>query len=271
MIVTDIVYEQVRTQLAEQAPERGGALYGPKGFPVTSHFEYDAKGATTSVSYVPSTALIDNVHRVERETGLQLKGIVHSHPKGYRMPSEGDRKTVQSFFRLNPHFSAMALPIVQPLDRTGCDENFLAWYRAERRGATSGIVNWLSDRDGPGVEIIPEEFHILPLWAHMAMLLEMLGKEHIHLECSKRVQHLAIQNAQLLGLVATGMDGLELMFFAPFDYPVIAPLVLYKHGKTTRSLKLHWDGMREPRESLTRLVEELLEAWSPVSREPLLP
>ncbi len=80
MILTDLVYQEIREHLALHRPERGGALYGPKNYPVVTHFEYDFDAETSAVSYVPSTRLIKNVSIVEHETGLQLKGIIHSHP-----------------------------------------------------------------------------------------------------------------------------------------------------------------------------------------------
>lgn len=82
MIVTDLVYQQIREHLARHQPERGGALYGPKDYPIVTHFEYDFDARTTEVSYVPSPRLIANAPRVEKASGLRFKGIVHSHPRG---------------------------------------------------------------------------------------------------------------------------------------------------------------------------------------------
>lgn len=139
MVITDIVYAEIHDSIAAHPAERGGALYGPRNYPLVTHFEYDEAGRTSSVSYVPSSRLIANVPRIERETGLQFKGIIHSHPRGLTRPSQGDEQTVGSFFRLNPHLSQMALPIVQPVSpspgRTATDGGrFLHWYRAERAG-----------------------------------------------------------------------------------------------------------------------------------------
>ena len=134
-----MVLEDIKRDIAAHRPERGGALYGIKNIPLITHFEYDDAGKTSYASYVPSTQLIANVQRVERETGLQFKGIVHSHPRGLNHPSGGDEKTVQSFFRLNPHYSVIALPIVQEIhprqdpDSSEC----VHWYRVERRGTSS--------------------------------------------------------------------------------------------------------------------------------------
>lgn len=112
------------------------------------------------------------------------------------------------------------------------------------------------------VEFIDEEFHVLPLWAHVAKLIALLSSHGVVLMCEKKVQHLRIANAQLLGLVASDAQGHELMYFVPFDYPVVAPIVFYQRRGVTENLKLHWDGLKDPDESLSRLADELLDEWS---------
>lgn len=271
MIITDLVYEQIRNDLGLYAPERGGALYGPKGYPVSSHFEYDDEGATTSVSYVPSSRLIANVVQIETGTGLQFKGIVHSHPAGYSHPSEGDRTTAGSFFKLNPHFAVMAMPIVQRIapGPSAHEQPFLHWFRAELRAPPPQALGFLyRSSSGPVVDIIEEEFYVLPLWTHMEKLIAELRTHGFMLGCEKKVQHLRIANAQLLGLVASDSYGHELMYFVPFDYPVVSPIVFYQRRNVTANLKLHWDGLKDPDESLKRLVEELLGEWSSATPKP---
>ena len=68
MIITDLALVDIRLNIASHRPERGGALYGPKGHAAVTHFEFDAEGATSAVSYVPSRRLIDNVRAVELQT-----------------------------------------------------------------------------------------------------------------------------------------------------------------------------------------------------------
>lgn len=259
MIITDLVYEEIRDHLALHSPERGGALYGPKYFPAATHFEYDKDGETTAVSYVPSTRLIANVAQVEIETGLQLKGIIHSHPQGFTRPSEGDRNTAASFFRLNQHFAVMALPIVQQI-RKGEDhaqDQFIHWFRAERRANRSSLFSSAAAT----VEIIEEDFFVLPLWEHVTQLVAFVNSHGFKLTCERRIQSLKFANAQLIGLVASDDHGHEFMYFVALDYPVVPPIVLFQRNSKTESLKLYWDGLGSHRESLVGVAMELADEW----------
>ncbi len=269
MVITDLVYGEIRSQLASHAPERGGALYGSKGYPFVTHFEFDPEGETSSISYVPSTRLIANVPKVEAETGLQFKGIIHSHPMGVTRPSGGDEQTVASFFRLNPHYSAIALPIVQQVRSTGFGGGsaFLHWYRAERRGEPVtrtggfGVIPSFQAARTKLVEVIPEEFHIVPIEEHVRKVLFYLNKKGLTLTATQRVQPLKVQNAELVGLVATSPQGHEFMYFVSLDYPIVAPVVLYQRNGRTENLRFHWDGMSNIDDSLTEIAELLFDEW----------
>lgn len=270
MVITDLVYGEIRSQLASHAPERGGALYGSKGYPFVTHFEFDPEGETSSVSYVPSTRLIANVPKVEAETGLQFKGIIHSHPLGITRPSGGDEQTVASFFRLNPHYSAIALPIVQQVSSRGLvgDREFLHWYRAERRGEpatrTAGFGMFSKSPAPPErlVEVLPEDFHIVPIAEHVRTILAHLKANGLILAATERVQPLKVQNAELVGLVATSRQGHEFMYFVSLDYPIVAPVVLYQCDGKTKNLSFSWDGMSSADRSLSEIGEALLFEWS---------
>lgn len=271
MIITDLVFEEIRTQIATHPPERGGALYGPKEYPAVSHFEYDKEGDTSASTYVPSSRLITNVAHVERETGLQFKGIIHSHPAGFVRPSHGDQQTVGSFFRLNPHFSAIALPIVQEI-RDNSESNaaaFLRWYRVERRAKTAipkafGLFSTQYATDAAcGVAIIDEDVHIVPIWTHVAELLRLLETQGLKLTAEARVQHLKISNAELISIIAQSSQGHEFIYCVTFDYPTVPPIILYRRNGTTRNLRVHWDGLADMQQSLRNVAETLVDEWRP--------
>lgn len=275
MVITDQVFGQIRTQIAAYAPERGGALYGPRGFPFVTHFEFDPDGLTSAVSYVPSSRLIANVQRVEQETGLQFKGIVHSHPDGFIRPSLGDEQTVGSFFRLNPHFAAMALPIVQ--QQRGA-EPFLRWYRAERReDPVAGrarlpfgqrVAAAAAVTPGAGVEVLDEEFHVLPIAAHVERIVGVLREAGLELTPCATLQSLKVQNAELVGLVAASAAGHEFMYFVSIDYPVVPPVVLCQVGGTTEQLRFAWDGFGDPERCLQVIARTLALRWRPEPAQP---
>ena len=266
MIMIDLVYEAIGTHIARHAPERGGALYGPRGRPVITHFEYDADAETTAVSYVPSSRLIRNVVDVERGTGLQFKGIVHSHPAGFIRPSSGDAQTVQSFFRLNPHVSGIALPIVQEIrvDDGGAAQSFMHCYRAERRGSESYAPTPSNcDCELPyGIAIIEEDLHVIPLSRHVSTLLGRLSQDGFDLRCDGRPQRLSIANAELIGLTARGERGHEFIYLASYDYPFVAPVVLFQNAGVTRNLALVWNGFEDVEKSLESLATLLVREWA---------
>lgn len=265
MVITDLAYFDIRRLIAEHAPERGGALYGVRGYPLVSHFELDSEGETSAVSYKPSSALVENVQRVERDTGLQFKGIVHSHPAGLRRPSWGDEQAVASFFQLNPHLSSMSLPIVQRVEQSGRDADFIHWYRADRAANSQRPVPW-SFSGAPrssGVSIAEEELQILPLNSHVGVVLEKLkGFElRFRLSGSGKANYLRIENAQFVGLSAEDCSGRELLYYVTIDYPHVAPLVLYRSDGQMRNLQFHWDGLNALESSLAGLSVALAEQW----------
>jgi hypothetical protein len=289
MVITDIVYSEIRDKIAAHQPERGGALYGPRNYPFITHFEFDADGLTSSVSYVPSTRLIANVPRVERETGLQFKGVVHSHPIGMTRPSAGDEQTVGSFFRSNPHFSQFTLPIVQPLsplrqpDREDT-RTFLHWYRAERAGPSSLNASrtpqasaWLNAYAGagfsevgdtpesaaPAVLIREEEVHVIPVRHHMQQLVEHIARSGIRLTTDPMLQPLKVQNAELVGLAARELGVRaphELYFFVSIDYPIVPPVVLRGLDNSTTQLLFRWDGLGNAGESIALVAQAFTES-----------
>lgn len=263
MIITDLALAEIRVHIASHRPERGGALYGPKGQFAVTHFEFDAEGATSAVSYVPSRRLINNVHAVELETGLQLKGIVHSHPRGFARPSQGDIQTVQSFFRLNPHFSRLELPIVQQI---GADEpndgtGFIKWFNAVRSADSAGSfgVSSMTSNKSPSVEIISDDIFVIPLFNDATALTRSLASRGIVVQLDPKVQHLKIQNANLIGLVARNDQSQEFMFFVGFDYPVMPPVVLYQEKGETCQLAFTWSGLDNRHQALQNVVAALLD------------
>lgn len=271
MLIVDCVYEEIKVHIARCAPERGGALYGLRGHPCVTHFESDDDAATSAASYLPSTRLVASVQRVESETGLEFKGIVHSHPRGLVHPSGQDERAVAKFFELNPHFSQMAVPIVQQVsdDDGDASTQFLYWYRAERvRARLSGIAGIRQtksdDSERLRVHVTPEDFHVLPIHGHARLLgMNLSGSDGggSKLVVSSKVQHIQLKGADLIGLVCS-TGGREYMFFTSLAYPVASPLVLYEVDGNMQSLQVAWDGMADPIEQVKHISRELIAAWA---------
>lgn len=265
MIITDIVHEEIWQQIAVHRHERGGALFGPRGYPVITHFEYDAAAETTPASYVPSLHLIESVARIETERGLQFKGIVHSHPPGYVRPSPGDELAVESFFEKNPQFSSMALPIVQTqMPGVGMKRpEFIRWYRVElrKRAQSRFVVPWRAQAEVGSLAVIDDEVQVIPVWEHVSSIVDTLANAGIHLRAEKRLSYVRIQNCQLIGVVAKSAMGHEFIYLVSFDYPVVAPIILYQRRGATLNLCTSWNGLEKVSESLSEICTSLTDAW----------
>jgi hypothetical protein len=269
MIITDLVLLDIKRQIAIHKPELGGALFGPRDLFVVTHFEFDKEGQSSSVTYTPSLRLIGNIGKIELETGLKFKGIIHSHPEGFDRPSIGDKLAVQSFFRLNPHISVMALPIVQQLHSPilGSENNFIHWFNAVRSlnsGNSTRINNTLSS-NLPNVDINKDELFVIPILKDICFLLNKLAENELSLKLDFKLQHMKIHNSNLIGLVAKNNNKKEFMFFVGFDYPITAPIVLYQDQLNTRQLAFYWRGIDDKEKSLHNLANSLVSGLKGIS------
>lgn len=112
LYIYDSVLEQIKADIGDKAPERGGALLGEPGKPIISKFIFDSQAFTTSSTYSPSRKLNKNVQEVEEKEGLEYKGIIHSHPGEYDQPSSQDMAELATGLRLNKHMPFYLVPIV---------------------------------------------------------------------------------------------------------------------------------------------------------------
>ncbi|TVR16496.1 MAG: hypothetical protein EA401_01260 [Planctomycetota bacterium] len=107
----DTVLKDIDQYILCHQPERGGALLGPRGQAVVSHFVPDPQAATTTVSYVPSAALGVAVRQLETQEAVEYKGIIHSHPSSLAQPSGPDLVEFGEQLRVNPHLGWFIAPI----------------------------------------------------------------------------------------------------------------------------------------------------------------
>ncbi|MBO3752092.1 ThiF family adenylyltransferase [Streptosporangiaceae bacterium NEAU-GS5] len=113
VVFYDSVLRDIDEHVAAYQPERGGALMGPIGQPVVSLFLPDPHAAATHVTYTTSDRLRKRVSEVEgADQGLELKGIVHSHPGGMNVPSGGDHVAFADSLRRAPWLGRFICPIV---------------------------------------------------------------------------------------------------------------------------------------------------------------
>lgn len=111
-VFTDRVIAEIAKDIAEHEPERGGALLGPPANPLIGTFLFDSQASVTSASYVPSSDLVQRVAEKERIEGIELKGVVHSHPGSFDQPSGPDRYAFRRGLDLNPRMAVFLAPIL---------------------------------------------------------------------------------------------------------------------------------------------------------------
>ena len=252
MVIVDMVFEDICSQIASHPPERGGALYGPRNYPAVTHFELDQAGTTSAVSYTPSTQLINNVPRVEAEMELQFKGIIHSHPSGFAHPSSADESAVTSFFRVNPHFSRIELPIVQHIKRKwfGSSDDFIFWFSAERQKELNCAASQT------GVYIKKRNFFVLPLIEHAKQILKELGKLNFQLDIiTDKLIPLKLENAEIFGILASSKNmEYEIYYYISIDYPIIPPIVMYRAEGKMHQLNVEWKGLDDKVDSYVKSI-----------------
>ena len=114
MIMTRATHEEILVALGSRPPESGGILLGPRNHSMVTHFLFDQSAKVTASSYTPDRERLNTYLKGAREFGLDMKGIVHSHPAGVPYPSPPDLEHVLNTFS-NPRNSAVSeylLPIV---------------------------------------------------------------------------------------------------------------------------------------------------------------
>jgi proteasome lid subunit RPN8/RPN11 len=88
--MTEACHESVMDDLTRRRPEHAGALFGPVGCDyLITNYESFTSGGTPSTFSVDGPKLTEMI-RVRKPLGLELRGIVHSHPAGVTSLSWGD-------------------------------------------------------------------------------------------------------------------------------------------------------------------------------------
>jgi molybdopterin/thiamine biosynthesis adenylyltransferase/proteasome lid subunit RPN8/RPN11 len=250
----DWVLADLEREVAAHPPERGGALLGPRLRPLVTRFLPDPGAARGGASWAPSRALDAAVKVLEREEGLELKGLAHSHPEGLDRPSEQDVRELARGLALNGHMPCYLAPIVTrgaaaelaphelalPSGRLSC---FAAWREPEGRAA-----------------VRPLRPRLLPLGRDLARLARELGAG----------------GPALLDVDAGGgrapagrlalPGGVELLVIAGDHYPALPPVLLATRGGETEQLHVRWRLDAPEEERLSRAARDALLPPGPYRR-----
>ena len=144
--LTPQVYADIRATVGHAPAESGGPLGGDRSNNTASLFELDSTGRATAASYSPDHQKLNLLFETWNADGKRLLGFCHSHPRGIRHPSGGDRFYATEIMEMIPSLQTLFLPIVQ----------------SDADGGQFEIVPWAAVRGTQGIEIVPAELQIVP-------------------------------------------------------------------------------------------------------------
>lgn len=248
--ILDTVIEAVEEKLLAHPPERGGALLGPPGHALVSHFVADEWAPSSPIQYRPSRELAERVRRLEANLDLEFKGIVHSHPGGLPRPSEADRQALAEGLRRNPHL-AQLLGLIAVRD--GAPP-----FEAHEVPLTQGKLCCFAAYRAPDgqVRLTTLPVRVLPLRRDLETLrIRLGGSEPAEVFLARLGEEMLPAGRLLLP------GGLELLFLIGEGYPLLPPVLLATIDGETEAVGLRWPLTAPPEERLIRAVEEFL--WPP--------
>jgi len=259
MRIFDEVLARVEEEILAHPPERGGLLFGPVGRDVITLFEPDEDARTSAVTYTISARMCAEAPRIERATGLEYKGVIHSHPRSMDHPSGGDRSSAANALRLNPHMGRFFMPIVTARGAAGGDE--ASHEIAIRSGVISGYVATRGDHHGTDADVSPTELFEVPLRksliAACARLVDRGPFKSATIEgAPKAIVHEGV--LQLAYVLAC--DSLRFIVMASEFFPHAAPQIVRADDLGTRALPVVWSMDRDPGDRIAQSVAEMRHA-----------
>ncbi len=250
---SDAVLRQIERDIATNPPESGGALLGPIGKPIITHFIMDDRAQTSGASYLPSRQLTERVQQLELQLGVEFKGVIHSHPGGYDRPSGPDEEAMLEGLNLNPHMPFFVAPIVTLLRPWGqlrdhelsLSQGKISCYVAYRERGGVRVetlpVREVSERELVRIEpnLEPRAQSFQPTLTLMQADLELIGRTFGNIK-PPEIFVTEIEGRSLrAGCVM--LDGLELLFLFNDTYPITPPILLAtpEQGET-KQIELSW-------------------------------
>lgn len=243
MFVGDWVLRAIRAEVGDHPPERGGALLGPRGRALISRFVADPEAEATSSSWAPSRALDARVKALERDEGLELKGLLHSHRPGLDGPSDRDALELAEGLRRNPHLALYLGPVL-------AGGPHVALPSAHEVPLGDGRLCFHAARRTPdgGAEILPLAVRVVPLLRDLERVAAELGGGAAEVFLPEG------EGGVVLGGRVRLRGDVEVTVLATEAYPVLPPLVLLGSEKDPEQLHVRW-GLELPEED--RLVAAL--------------
>ena len=112
LIMTAEVYAEIQRTIGTRKPEQGGILGSSDGVHI-DHYYFDKTASRTSASYTMDAKALNEVIHEWNDNGIQLIGLIHSHPAGCIKPSQGDMETARHIIETIDVNGKFFTPIVQ--------------------------------------------------------------------------------------------------------------------------------------------------------------
>ena len=270
IIYTDRVIKQIGKNIASHEAERGGALLGiPNSNLITSFIE-DPLANVTHASYFPSKELTSKVNDKELHHGLEFKGVIHSHPGDFNIPSDQDENAFALGLSINPRLAGFVAPIVTLTslkDRDDVNEiklnprgqltSYIAYRKKQREQSMfMGSIlckkepsygehkgSYFSRESNSDVVVEKTPCAIMPIDAHTSALTKML-ESGIGKITDSSEGYLEINGVLFLSITYRFIE-IEIIILFPPDYPMTKPVILASkilQGKKEDAVEIsfHW-------------------------------
>lgn len=231
-VILDEVLAVIASALTSHVPERGGLLFGPRGQKLITLFVADENADHHYGTYTPSAEICASSPEIERNHGLEYKGLIHSHPGSMDHPSGPDIKNARRALGTNPHLSYFMMPIVT-----------LGEFKASELGSHELILpggklsHWIVPQSvsTEARQLCEERVTALTLWSDLRKLAALLpGQPEV-----ARSSMLDIEGVSAAAYLLHSEQGIW-MFAAAAGYPFTPPLVVPPAGDRS-AVALAWD------------------------------
>lgn len=119
-IMTSKVYSEICRTIGTRKPEQGGILGSSDGKHI-DHYYFDKTADCSAASYTMNTTVLNEIIHEWNDNGVQLIGIIHSHPRGITSPSAGDKETAKHIIETVNVEGKFFTPIVQVSNKLNGD------------------------------------------------------------------------------------------------------------------------------------------------------
>ena len=109
------VHRQLMLTICSKPAETGAILLGPLNSDDITDFYFDHSARLTGATYSPDHITLNRKMKQEWiPRGVDMKGFVHSHPRGVDRLSSGDLTYIARLLKANDDMAQFAAPIVLP-------------------------------------------------------------------------------------------------------------------------------------------------------------